>query len=461
MVFRHLVRGYRASPTRRRTTGPAATIRSEEMNDTAIHDVLATLVTLFACGYGVMFLYRVLRRGRPELSIGLPLFVAFGLRLVSLVALPLTGIERTLRGGDEVGFLASAADTASSTFGSGAWLDSLTGALYEFIFATQIALFDSPELTLRITQLTISVLGLMLLAVAVYELAGRRAALVAMWVLALEPTNIFFSTYLHKEPNMILASGMVAFGGTMIWKYGDVRWIALITTGCLIAVATRPYAGWFLIAAGAAIMLHAGLRQGAAGGVRRFGLIAVVLLFGAIAAPTVLEASTDESLEQNLQGSQDANAADADANLSLEQVDFSSRTAIVTNLHRRVIDVLAKPYPWQLANISQRLGAIGALITLTALYLLVVELLRNRGAIMARAGPLLYVGLALLLAYSLSAGNAGTAFRYRTHILVLVVCALVALRFARKAELARVAPVGHGPKGGDRPISARQPLPTT
>ena len=253
-----------------------------------IHDVLATLVTLFACGYGVMFLYRVLRRGRPELSIGLPIFVAFGVRLISLVALPLTGIERTLRGGDEVGFLASAADTASSTFGSGAWLDSLTGALYEFVFATQIALFDSPELTLRITQLTISVLGLMLLAVAVYELAGRRAALVAMWVMALEPTNVFFSTYLHKEPNMILASGMVAFGGTMIWKHGQVRWIALITTGCLIAVATRPYAGWFLIAAGAAIMLHAGLRQGAAGGVRRFGLIAVVLLFGAIAAPTVL-----------------------------------------------------------------------------------------------------------------------------------------------------------------------------
>ena len=84
---------------------------------------------------------------------------------------------------------------------------------------------------MRITQLTISVLGLMLLAVAVYELAGRRAALVAMWLMAIEPTNVFFSTYLHKEPNMILASGMVAFGGAMIWKYAQLRWIALITAG--------------------------------------------------------------------------------------------------------------------------------------------------------------------------------------------------------------------------------------
>ena len=425
-----------------------------------IHDALVTLVTLLLCGYGVILLYRLLRRGRPDLSIGLPIAVAFGLRLISLAALPLTGIERTLRGGDELTFLANSAETASSAFGSGAWVDSLTGSLYEFVFATQIALFDSPEATMRITQLTISVLGLMLLAVAVYELAGRRAALVAMWLMALEPTNVFFSTYLHKEPNMILASGMVAFGGTMIWKYGQARWIALITTGCLIAVATRPYAGWFLIAAGAAIMLHAGLRQGAAGGVRRFGLIAVVLLFGAIAAPTVLQASTDESLEQNVQASQDANAADEEANLSLEQVDFSSRTAIVTNLHKRVIDVLARPFPWQLANISQQLGAIGALITLAALYLLAAELLRNRGAIMARAGPLLYVGLALLLAYSLSAGNAGTAFRYRTHILALAICALVTLHFARQRAAAEAGALEQQPEGGDRQRAPVRPLST-
>ena len=88
-----------------------------------------------------------------------------------------------------------------------------------------------------------------------------------------------------------------------------------------------------------------------AGG-RRFGLIAVVLLFGAVAAPTVLEASTDESLEQNVQASEDANAA------------------------RRGGQPRAGP---------QRLGAIGA------------QLLRSRGTIMPRASPLLYVGLAVLL----------------------------------------------------------------
>jgi len=54
---------------------------------------------------------------------------------------------------------------------------------------------------------------------------------------------------------------------------------------------------------------------------------------------------------------------------------------------------------------------------------------------MTRAGPLIYVALFMLMAYSLSAGNAGTAFRYRTQIIALFICIIVALR--RPAERSR------------------------
>ena len=36
---------------------------------------------------------------------------------------------------------------------------------------------------------------------------------------------------------------------------------------------------------------------------------------------------------------------------------------------------------------------------------------------MARAGPLIYLAGSLLVVYALAAGNAGTAFRYRTHVI--------------------------------------------
>lgn len=53
--------------------------------------------------------------------------------------------------------------------------------------------------------------------------------------------------------------------------------------------------------------------------------------------------------------------------------------------------------------------------------------MRRRGEIFARAGPLIYLTFFLLVAYSLSTGNAGTGFRYRTHLVAIAICIVVAL----------------------------------
>jgi hypothetical protein len=229
---------------------------------------------------------------------------------------------------------------------------------------------------------------------------------------------------------MMLAEGLVVFGGATMWKRADLRSLIPIVIGCLIAVATRPYAGWFLIAAGAAVTLHAGIRSRRETGASALSLVAIVILFGAIAAPTVWKASTHQNLQQNVQQSQSANAS-GNANLKLEQVDFSTRGAIIVNLPVRIKDVLFRPYPWQVGDLSQQLGVLGTLVLLALLWLLVGEVWRSRGHIMARAGPLVYTDFFLLIAYSLSAGNAGTAFRYRTHVVALAACVLIVLRELR------------------------------
>ena len=59
---------------------------------------------------------------------------------------------------------------------------------------------------------------------------------------------------------------------------------------------------------------------------------------------------------------------------------------------------------------------------------ILLAFLRRRGEVMALAGPIIYPMIFLIIAYALSAGNAGTGFRYRTHIVVLTVAALIALR---------------------------------
>jgi hypothetical protein len=394
---------------------------------------------------GLTGLVLLLERSRPGLAIGAPIALAAVLRLVAAAGVSLTSIGSELRGGDEVAFLLQSREVAAEPFMSGEWTSVLTGALHKFVLAGQLAIFDSPEFVLRITEIGISVAGLALLATAVYELVGPRGSKLAAWLLAVEPAGIFFSSLLHKEPTMFLAEGLVAFGGARMWKQGDFRSLGIITAGCLVAVATRPYAGWFLIAAGAAITLHAGLRTTRKSEVNALGLVAIVILFVGIAAPTVWEASSDENLQTNVQESQDANVAD-NANLALEQVDFSTREAVITNLPQRIRDVLFRPYFWQVENSSQRLGAIGALIALAVLAALVDALIRRRGEIVARAGPLLYLAFFLLIAYSLSTGNAGTGFRYRTHIIAVAICVIVALR-VRQEDEAPVAGSLREPRG--------------
>ena len=402
---------------------------SDHLSDAAIHDRIVELITILVVAYGLALLVRRLRRTRPGLAIGAPVAAAVALRVLAASAVSSTSIAGTLRGGDEFTFLFHAEEISQTSFGSADWTTALTQDLHEFAIALQMWALDSPEAALRIGQVGIAVAGLVLLAAAVYELAGPRAALVAAWILALEPTSIFFSSLLHKEPNMMLAAGLVAFGGAMMWKRADLRSLIPIVVGCLVAVATRPYAGWFLIAAGAAITLHAGLRSRREASVRSLMLVAIVILFGAVSAPTVLEASTESNLGE-LQESQDFNAANQDANLSLERVDFSTREAILTNVWTRVPDVLFRPYPWQLGNASQRFALLGTTAFLAMLMFLIPAVARSRGSIMDRAGPLIYVGFFLLIAYSLSSGNAGTAFRYRTHLVVIALCVFAALRFA-------------------------------
>jgi hypothetical protein len=407
-------------------------------SDQGMHDLLAGLVTLGVLAWLLFLLVRWLRRSRPGLLIGGPIALAFGLRILAAIAVTETGSGASLRGGDENFFLLQSHLFAHRSLFGPDWTSALTSKLYEWVFAIQIRFLDSSQLVMRFTQAAIAVAGLALLATAVYQLSGPRGGRIAAWLLALEPSNIFFSTLLHKEPNLLLAGGLVAFGGACMWKSHRLMYLWPMTVGCLIAVATRPYAGWFLIAAAAAITLHVGIKARTEGA-RSLALVALVILLGAISAPTILKASTHSSLQKNLQNSQSANT-NSSANLSLERVDFSTRGAIIANLPQRIADVLSKPYPWQQGNTSQQLGLLGTLFAWTFFVLLLGELWRGRGHVMERAGPFVYIGVFTLIAYSLSAGNAGTAFRYRMHIVALVICLVVVLRVLRTQEETASAP---------------------
>ena len=396
--------------------------------DAGIYQGLGAALAILGCTLGGTVLVRTLSRSRPSLGLGAPLATGFVLRILAAAGVSLLSTGGSLRGGDEP-FLVQQAQTLSHLpLSSAAWTDEASNKLYEVVFALQIKLFDAPDLALRTTQIAISLVGLALITAAVYDLAGWRAARWAAWIGAFEPANVFFSSLEHKEALLFLAEGLIAFAGVRLWKTGRLEWVLAMALGCLIALATRVYAGWFLGAAACLLILHAAVRGRRPRGVAPLALLALLGVGAVALGPRVSTIASQENLLR-LQLSQNANTHDT-SNLKLEPVDFSTPGAVVTHLPQRMFDVLAKPFPWQLSNTSQQLGALGTLVLWALLAIFAWNAWLTRRLVLTRAGPLLYVGFCLLVAYSLSAGNAGTAFRYRTHVVGLLIGAAAIIRFA-------------------------------
>jgi hypothetical protein len=386
--------------------------------------ILSFLITASALAF---VLWRLQRR-RPAFRVGTPLAVGLGLRLLAIAGISSTGLESSLRGGDEDTFLFYAHRLADTQFGHGFYPHGHY-PLHTVVLAVQLKFGAFSEGALRITQVGIALMGVLLILAAVHDLAGPRAARITAWVLAFEPASIFFNSILHKEPVMELAGGLMVFGASKLWRRLDLSGLVLMALAGFIAVKTRPYAGWFLISGGAVVILHASLRR-LDRPLRAMPLVYAVIIAGFVAAPAVIQVSSKKSLTE-LQLSQDANTGSAGTvgnNLALERVNYTTRGNVFANLPKRMLDVVVRPYPWQVANPSQQLGAVGSLFALSALVLLIGALWRRRGEILALTGPVLYPMIFLLAAYALSAGNAGTSFRYRTHLVTLGVAMLMALR---------------------------------
>lgn len=404
------------------------------MSDATLRTAEGLILAVLLVSWTLAYLIGRLRRQRPGFDIGRPMVVGLTLRLLAVAAVNATGLQSQLRGGDEELFLSYARQIAGTPWGRG-FLPHGPYQLQTEVFAAQIKLADLSATSLRVTQIGIAMVGIVLVLAAVYDLAGRRASRLAAWLLVLEPASIFFNSALHKEPLMVLASGLTVLGGTKIWRRLDLTGVVLCGVGGLIAIETRSYAGWFLVSASVLIALHAALRR-LDRPLRAMPVVYAVALIAFLATPTLLSATSNANLAklQQSQGYTTGAQATGNAggpngdNLALETVDFSTRGALIRNLPGRVLDLIFRPYPWQLSDPSQQLGAAGSVVALAGLFALLGYAWRSRGEIVALTAPILYPLLFLLLAYALSAGNAGTGFRYRTQLIVLAAAMLAILR---------------------------------
>lgn len=389
------------------------------LGDHQLYSVEVAALCALLVALGLTAFVRPFTEDRPDLSLIAPLATAAGVRVLAAVALSASPSLARIRGTDEATFQTLADEIARED--AAEWLDAATGDLHLALFALYQRVFgETGAMGLRILQVGLAVAGIALVAIAVYDLAGAKAGRVTAWILAFEPASVFFSGLLHKESMLLFAEGVMALGAVRMWQRRDVTAGVILAAGGSLALATRPYAGAFLAAGAVAVTVHSCLREAPMTG-KRAPLVAAGVMVITIAGLAVIPYPSRQLAV--LQESQNANAVD-DSNLRLEPVDFSSPADVALNLPRRLRDLMVRPYPWQVANTSQRLGVVGTAIAWALMGLLLVAFLVSPRTILERGPPLLYPAVAVAVAYALSIGNAGTGFRYRTHVVMLLTASL-------------------------------------
>jgi hypothetical protein len=394
------------------------------------HAISVLAITLALVGGLIL----ALRRSRPGLSLGPPVLAALGSRFLAAGVFSSNHSLDELRGPDENTFARVGEALSRKGFFSDAAADRIIGEPHVWLISVQHRIFEDPsDFGLRVVGIGFAVAGIVLAAAAVHDLAGPKAALLVCWVLALDPASLFFAQVLHRDALLYFGAGLTLLAAVRIWKKLDLASLALAVPGLVVAVAARDYAGYFLAIGLLFVALHAAVR-----GMRRSPLRSAVWLTGVLfvigsAVPIAGAHSPRQALDR-LQVSQDANTSDA-SNLPLEPVDYSSPSGFITGFPRRIGDLLFRPYPWQLANASQRLGAIETLFVWALIGVCIVLVVRQRWALWHSAMPVAYLLLVTIAAYALSVGNAGTGFRYRTHV-VLFLVALSAVLYSREPRRA-------------------------
>lgn len=409
------------------------------MPDQTLNHALGFVLLTAFCGWVLYAVLRFLHRNRPDLNIGLPVFLGAAGRIVVLTIVGITQAGSSLRGPDEIGYFHQAQLLAHSPFGDAEWIDKAGSHLFLPVMGAQIKLIGPSMDALRVTQILLTMCGLLFIVAAVHDLAGPRASRLASWFVMLEPANLFFASILHKEPLLYLAAGLVCLGGVRVWRTLDAWGLSFLAVGSYIAILDRPYAGYFLLAASVFVVLHASLLQV---GRRRTRAIPLLLTTAAVLTLSVgpILHTADKSLPL-LRASQADNASNG-SNLALEEVSYNSRADLLKNLPRRLFDITFRPYPWHAANTSQQLGVAGSLAALATLFMLLRLLALGGRRSLLRIAPLMYPAAFLYCAYAISSGNSGTSFRYRTTVLAIAMGALAVL--IQDAREKRESPVADG-----------------
>jgi Dolichyl-phosphate-mannose-protein mannosyltransferase len=380
-----------------------------------------TEVSLIVGAVVVIGLWRLMlaldRRGFTR-TFWLPVAVGLILRLVAVViAAAEPSIGHKLASTDEVTFIATAKTLAALPLTSSKWL-SMTVHWTEVIpwSLTYKVFGDCGPLPLRLEQIGFSLTALVIASAVAGRIGGRRAGLIAAWIMAIEPSSVYFAGLLHQESLCMVGDALLLSGLVDAWTC-DAGWrgpSCVVLAGLALVFGTRSYMAFFVAVAVILVLIGAELcrRFGQPRGLSLLTLGAVALaLIGILAAPHVVPDGL-----ANLQHQLDFHYAGA--NLPLPHTTVTDSAGLLKTIVARSLDLVTRPFPWQVASAAQKAAVAGTLIW----YLLVVVtfVLTVRQGLDGRLVPALILSVCETFGFAMTLVDAGEGFRHRVNLVLLI-----------------------------------------
>jgi hypothetical protein len=356
-------------------------------------------------------------RREPGLALAAPLAVGFALRLAAIaIALAVPSIGTKLSTTDEAQFLATTNLLIAHPFSDPIWQTMTLHYTEVLPWAVTLKVFHAAGVVpIRLENATIQLGAVALTAWAAAILGGPRAGMITAWIGAVEPSNVFFSTLVHHEPLYMAGMALVLLGLVRLWVRGW-SWTAAVAilAGLALVEGTRSYMAFFTVV-GVLLALSCFALA------RRFGrrrALVITLILGAFTAAAGIAAAPHVAPRRLAALQAQLNFPYPNESLGLGPATVTTSSGLAATVVVRSIDLLVRPFPWQVASTAQKVAVMGTLLWYVLIAFLVM--LSFRTGLSIRLAPVFLLAVCELIGFSLTLLNAGEGFRHRTNLILLV-----------------------------------------
>ena len=396
-------------------------------NDRTAMDVILAFLIAGAANLGILFFLQGRYESQTYRTVALVYLATVALRYALAIFLWLNHTDSGFAAmfwGDSGTYDALGAAVAqfwSGESGSTSWTQTLEGrANRGFIYFVGSVYYLFGRNTLLVQFLN-GIIG-SLTAVVIFDLGLRLYDLVtarrAMMFTAFFPQMIFWSAALYKDAAVMFCIALSIWALVRLKNQFRIGLLLIYLCATASLIWLRFYI-FFAIAGTSVVGFFISSRRSLA-----FRLMSQMVVVAAMFVLLLLTPAGKEMLTQSrflnlqqLQSSRSDLAARAETGFGRD-ANVSTTSGLLSVLPLGVTYLLFAPFPWTVSSLRQLLSMPDVLVW----YALMPALLRGlKSAVRERLGqtlPILIFTVALTLAYGAFLGNAGTAYRQRTQIMM-------------------------------------------